>query len=835
MSSSPSKAPSAAGPSRSSLPRSPSAGEVEQDQLAFTIESPSTPQIQLFENVFNTGKSLAAYCRDDPLCPTLAAVALPCSNCTKHPETCKVPGGSPWCAFCTGKKTCSLGKLLRYRYFARRCNQDLAYSRQFLEMHGTPAQRVSWTIPEDVWRRYDELLHLSTSATKVLVELNMLDELDSRVIDRSELRRFQEAHTQETLLAAKRKRVNASPLPKVRPKKRRLTKVVEERRVEEPAVGEVPRLVRLVIPPSRPAPPVPGLAPSGSERSSVALPLVSTPATGRLGLVQDPSPLARLADLVDQRTGSQAEASTRSLGPGLSSIKAPRKEPAVPKMSPVVCPPLVPRILSQHPYRVENERLAARVRLLESQLASSRQENATLTSALRDTSVSLEARQGELDQLRESISSAARQQELYDRLLDQAETLKRALPGPPNESLVDRFWRLEEDLRLAREGRAKYLSRFESSNRRNEELETSLVQQQSLVDESNALAVRQRKKIEALQEEVHRFREHALFAEKMIREYPEEGSYSVSLPPLSEVQGELNETLASLCRHNRYVGVIIDAVISFLRRGLDTSDEEVLALNFQLALQYMEAAHFIHAELHLRSLSSIQWFFANAAEREEGIYRLILAHSRFPDDTPFLNVAQHAGFIAPFSDSLEPPLHRRMFALETALPHHGAGNWEDLVPAVPSLDTLMQEWEAMMSSYIRFVTDTPLPQGDPQEEGSDPHEEVSALQEGEGGGQEKGSVHPEEVSALQEGKGRVTAAAVPLFLPDSLSPTPVASAASLPSLPPRFGSVATLVIDMTADEDDEEIYESPGSIERRDHSEVNPGEDDPMEDGPVVP
>ncbi|KAJ4495511.1 hypothetical protein C8R41DRAFT_918640 [Lentinula lateritia] len=129
MSSLPSKAPSAAGPSRSSLPRSSSEGEVDQDQLAFTIESPSIPQIQFFENVFNTGKSLAAYCRDDPLWSTLAAVALPCSNCTKHPETCKVPEGSPRCAFCT----------------------DLAYSRRFLETHGTPVQRVSWTIPEDVW------------------------------------------------------------------------------------------------------------------------------------------------------------------------------------------------------------------------------------------------------------------------------------------------------------------------------------------------------------------------------------------------------------------------------------------------------------------------------------------------------------------------------------------------------------------------------------------------------------------------------------------------------------------------------------------------------------
>ncbi|KAJ3925039.1 MAG: hypothetical protein NXY57DRAFT_1075589, partial [Lentinula lateritia] len=784
MPSSPSKAPSAAGPSRSSLPRSSSGGEaasdgeVEQDQLAFTIESPSLPQLQLFENIFNTGKSLAAYCRDDPLWPILAAVALPCSNCTKHPKTCKSRQAAPVPLFCSA---------LQSRF------------------------GLQPVILGAAWY---------SGAAGVLDRSGGCLASDSRAVDRSELRRFQEAQEQEALLAARRKRVNASPLLRVRSKKRWLTKVVEE-----PVIEEVPRLVRLVIPPSCPAPSAPGSAPLAFKRSSAALPLVSAQATGQLGSVQDLSPLAQLADLVDQQTGSQAEASTRSLGPGSSPIKASREDSDLPKMSPVVRPPLVPRILSQHPYRVENERLAACIHLLESQLASSRQENATLTSALRDTSVSLEARQGELDQLRESVSSAAQQQELYDRLLDQVQTLERALPGPPYESLVDRFRGLEEDLRLARESRAKYLSRFESSNRRNEELETSLIQQQSLVDESNALAVRQRKKIETLQEEVHRFREHALFAEKMIHEYPNEGSYSVSLPPLAEVQGDLNETLASLRRvstfahrlyrcdpasvlhqHNRYVGVIIDAVISFLRRGLDTSDEDVLARNFQLALQYLEAAHFIHTELHLQSLSSIQWFFANAAEREEGIYHLVLAHSCFSDDAPFLNVAQHAGFVAPFDDSLEPPLHRRMFALDTALPHHGAGNWEDLVPALPSLDRLTQEWEAMMSSYIRFVTNTPLPQVDPQEEGSADHEEVSVLQEGESGG----------------------TAAVLLFLPDSLSATPVASAASPPPLSPRFGSVANLAIDMTADEDEEDIYESPGSVERRNHVEGNPGEDDVM-------
>ncbi|KAJ3897594.1 hypothetical protein F5879DRAFT_995800 [Lentinula edodes] len=567
MSSSPSKAPSAAGPSRSSLPRSPSEAEVEQDQLAFTIESPSIPQIQLFENVFNTGKSLAAYCQDDPLWPTLAAVALSCSNCTKHPETCKVPEGSP--------------------------RSSLLYSRS----PGTNGVTAVLLITSLLSHSSSALRHLVALARLHGVHdlnMNMLDKQDSRAIDRSELRHFQEAQEQETLLAAKRKCVNASPPPKVRPKKRRLTKVVEERRVEEPVVEEVPRLVRLVIPP---------LLFQVQLRRVPSVRLWPFPWSllMRLGGL----PTLWISKLVPKR---------RHLPVPWDRIKASREDPAVPKMSPVVCPPLVPRILSQHPYRVENERLAARVRLLESQLASSRQENATLTSALRDTSVSLEARQGELDQLRESVSSAAQQQELYDRLLDQVETLKRALPGPPNESLVDRFQGLEEDLRLAHESWAKYLSCFESSNRRNEELKTSLVQQQSLVDESNALAVQQRKKIEALQEEVYCFRDREILRKKVV----------------------IITRRSLLCRRGR------------------------------------------------------------------------------------------------------------------------------------------------------------------------------------------------------EGEGGVTAAVL-LFLPDPLSPTPIASAASPPSLPPPFGSVATLVIDMTADEDDEDIYESPGSIEHRNYSEGNPGEDDPMEDGPVVP
>ncbi|KAJ3847462.1 hypothetical protein EV368DRAFT_87717 [Lentinula lateritia] len=160
--------------------------------------------------------------------------------------------------------------------------------------------------------------------------------------------------------------------------------------------------------------------------------------------------------------------------------------------------------------------------------------------------------------------------------------------------------------------------------------------------------------------------------------------------------------------------------------------------------------------------SVVQWFFQNTAEREEGTYRLILAHSRFPDNAPFLNTAQHAGFVAPFNDSLEPPLHCRMFALEMALPHHGLGNWEDLVPAIPSLDQATQAWEAMMLDLIHFVTDAPPPD-------------------------------------------------VPLLLPDPMLPTSPLLPNPSPPPPPLFGTVTTLAIDLMGEDDDKDIYESLSS------------------------
>ncbi|KAJ3804940.1 hypothetical protein F5876DRAFT_82392 [Lentinula aff. lateritia] len=230
-------------------------GEVEQDQLAFTIEFLSHPQLQLFETVFNTGKPLSGYCQDDPLWPLLAEVASPCSNCLKSPGKCKVLPNSPRCTNCSAKKTCSLGKILRYQYFAHRCNQDLAYSRRFLELHGTPAHQSMWGIPLNTWHRYDAALHARTSLTSTLLELNMFDERDTADADQQELQEFLALQQGEAAVTAKRK-CDRSPLPVASPSSKKVQSDAPKKcsRHRFPVAGaapESPLRVRLVVPPGR--------------------------------------------------------------------------------------------------------------------------------------------------------------------------------------------------------------------------------------------------------------------------------------------------------------------------------------------------------------------------------------------------------------------------------------------------------------------------------------------------------------------------------------------------------------------------------------------------------
>ncbi|KAJ3804027.1 hypothetical protein F5876DRAFT_83905 [Lentinula aff. lateritia] len=454
-------------------------------------------------------------------------------------------------------------------------------------------------------------------------------------------------------------------------------------------------------------------------------------------------------------------------------------------MPPASRPTLVPRALVAHPYCAENQCLAARVRLLESQ-----RENSSLTSALQDTSHALESRQREVEQLRSSRHEVLEHETEY------------------HWSLLERFRKVQKDLRDAVRERKVAVEKLSSSTCRNSQLMTTLLYQQGRVDESNALATRQRRLVEELQEEVHRARDRAAFVEQMVKEYPDEGYYEVVLPPLSQLEGNLNKARKDLRRvatlahrlhhsdpatvlhhHHRYIGAIIEAVVTFLRRGLESEDLDLATHNFRLALDYMQAARGVHGDLYVRSISSVQWFFNNAVDEDEGLYRLVSEHSRFDNDSPFLTAAQHAGFAPPPDNSLEPPLHRCMLALSTALPHSdGVGRWDDLVPALPSVDQLTSTWEQLMLRYIHHITDVAL---------SGPETQVPMS-----------SVEP-GTQSLAEATVEEFPEAPPLFLPEQDSPTSPSPPPPSPTLPPLFGSVASLAIDLTGDND--EFYETEES------------------------
>ncbi|KAH7872727.1 uncharacterized protein C8R40DRAFT_1173498 [Lentinula edodes] len=740
-------------------PAPESDGEVEADQLAFTIESPSRPQLQLFETVFNTGKSLSAYCQDDPLWPILAEVASPCTNCLKTP-------GKFW-----GRSS---------------------------ELHGTPAHKSTWGIPLTAWREYDSALHARTSSTSILLELNMLDEQDAVDADQQELQQFLTLQRDKAAVAAKRKR-NHSPMPVAGPSSKKIRSDAPKKcsRRKSPAVEvnvEPFRRVRLVVPPVR------SVAPT-------SLPVPPPASSSLMGVLnrdlpmQGPSDLVRLADAAEVHPGLVQQAGSSS--PARTPIKGTGQDLLSSTMPPILRPALVPRNPASHPYRAENQRLAARVRLLESQLADSQRENSSLTSALRDTSHALESRQREVEQLRSSSQEFLQRQEEYRHIIDQFNTLDRALSGPSDQSLLERFQKVEEELRITKKDRDDATGKLSTSSHRISELTTALLYQHGITDEGNALSTRQRARLEELQEEVHRTRGRAAFVERMIKEYPDKGYYEVVLPPLSQLEGDLVKVRADLRRvatlahrlyrsdpatvlhhHNRYIGVIIEAVVAFLCRALETEDPDVMEHNIRLALDYMQTARGVHGDLHIRSLSCIQWFFNNAVDRDEGLYTLMLENSRFDSDRPFLTAAQHAGFTSPPSDSLEPPLHRRMLSLSTALPHRGgAGRWDDLVPAIPSDDQLTLDWEQLMLQYMHHITDTPLPVPDPPV----PMSSMGPVPESSGEATVEQSVEAPIVQVSSPSAG--SHPPVPLFLSEQESPTSPSPPPRSPVLPLLFGSV----------------------------------------------
>ncbi|KAJ3845587.1 hypothetical protein EV368DRAFT_90518 [Lentinula lateritia] len=156
-----------------------------------------------------------------------------------------------------------------------------------------------------------------------------------------------------------------------------------------------PGIVHLVFPPGWPMlpdPAVPSRAPS-----PLVVPCIEV---GTSESVQGPSFLAWLASLAKEQ--SKLVQQFGSLPTFPSPIKGTGPNLLSSTMPPAPHAPLVPCPHTIQPSIAENQHLLARVQLLESQLADLQQENSTLTTALWDTSHSLEACQREVEQLRTS-------------------------------------------------------------------------------------------------------------------------------------------------------------------------------------------------------------------------------------------------------------------------------------------------------------------------------------------------------------------------------------------------------------------------------------------------
>ncbi|KAJ3926788.1 MAG: hypothetical protein NXY57DRAFT_966148 [Lentinula lateritia] len=295
-----------------------SEGEAEQDQLAFTIESPSRPQLQLFENIFNTGKSLALYCRDDPLWSTLAEKVRPVA------------------VHVLGKRLAALGSSSAIATFPVVVVRTLH-------------------IVEGFWNH--TVLLLNECPEAFLRTPGTATTTDTQAVDRRELTRFQWAQEQEAALAAKRKRTHVSPPRGGSTKKRRSKKTRSQPGASEVAAGEVPWVVRLVFPPARLAPP-PSFPspPRSSSPDSVFAPRVA-PVSRQTSSVRDPESLVQLAEVAGRQTSFASGSAARLAVPTPLAIKGPQEVPNIidtwgPSLRPLspffgmACPPRSRMLLS---------------------------------------------------------------------------------------------------------------------------------------------------------------------------------------------------------------------------------------------------------------------------------------------------------------------------------------------------------------------------------------------------------------------------------------------------------------------------------------------------------
>ncbi|KAJ3846715.1 hypothetical protein EV368DRAFT_88612 [Lentinula lateritia] len=803
-------APNPVLPPVSSTPHPDSAERIVDaaiDELASTLEEPSLGQLALFKSVFGVGVSLARYIVDDPLWPLLAAAGLPCSFCVrgKKEANCSVVPHLARCSNCDDKKPCVLGRLAHFRYFSRKCSRDLAFARRFLEVHGDPGQRTRFALPSEQWRNIAAKVEASTSSTVALMELNALDEQDQRELDRLELGEFRRQQPQLPRPLAtsslpspkKRKRsvrqeeggpssrkraVGAAPdfevSPEVHDRKR-------QRSAGESRDVEVPDYRRVVLVLRPPLVDTSGSAPLSGGR--VEEDVHSSPPLGKTGSTGVPP-------LPSQGRSSGLPVHRRSNSPGSSSQ-------------------FIPPVLSER--RVENEALRAEVADLRKLLETSRAETSTLTSLLRDTTTSLDDCNRDLDASRRALQDVAADRQEYSRVLAQFRAIEAELPEAPLEDALTRFHLAVAQVDSYREVAIRQKQELSELREQVDKEQKRSFEAHKELDAANARAIRIRDHLEDLEETVHRYRAWAHVAEELIRKYPEdEGLYEVDLPSLSSLQNKLTASEAMVRRlatfahrlytadpanllhhHNMYVGGFIEAIITLLSRSLLHPPEQMRTV-VKLVLEYLSQGRLTHGELHLRSTSSLLYYYSNAADRVDGLYQDMLTHSRFSSDTAFLTAAQHAGYVEARPDSLEPPLHRRLFSFDHPIPLPQSPI-SDHIPAVPMMDSVMLMWEEMISTYMREVLGySAFP------------DRVSSPVNVLGSSDPLPTAYPlvaSDAPPVLDASEPVSQDA-PLFLPGSLSPTsprppsPIPSSSHVPHVPRE-------IVDLTMD-DAEDLYES---------------------------
>ncbi|KAJ3870597.1 hypothetical protein F5051DRAFT_434505, partial [Lentinula edodes] len=354
----------------------------------------------------------------------------------------------------------------------------------------------------------------------------------------------------------------------------------------------------------------------------------------------------------------------------------------------------------------------------------------------------------------------------YGRVLAQFRAIEAELPQAPLEDALTPFHLAVAEVDAYREVAVRQKQELSELCAQVDKEQKRSYEAHEELDAANARAIRLRDRLEELEETVHCYRTRAHVAEELIRKYPEdEGLYEVDLPLLSSLQDKLTASEVMLRRmatfahwlhsadpanllhhHNTYVGGLIESVITLLSCSLLHPPEQMRTV-VELALDYLSQGRLTHGELHLRSTSSLLYYYSNAADRVDGLYQDI-----------------------PTSDH---------------------------IPAVPMMDTIMLMWEDMIGAYVREVLGYPASPGrilPPVEvpSSNDPLPATTSLVVDD----------PRPVLGASDSVSRST----PLFLLGSLSPTSPRSPSPIPSSP-CVPDVVREVVDLTMD-DTEDLYES---------------------------